>query len=409
MNTSTSASTTSPRPLNRPSGGIPALTNQHIDAAVARLAAGTGAFAIDTERAMGIRYSARAYLIQIRREGAGTFLVDPVNIEDRLGGLTELLATDQWILHAADQDLPSLYELGLRCTNLFDTEIAGMILGFEHLSLQWELEELLGVHLAKEHANSDWSARPLAPELRSYAALDVELLIPLRDRLLELLDDAGRTAWCEQECEHIRTAPPKKPKPDPWRKPAKAAGIRDRRTLAILRELWFARDEVARTMDIATGKVIPDKALGALAARRPRSLADVENTPTLKRAGRKRYARPLWKGVARAWNLDEAELPAARLPRSSSYPSSTQNWNKHNEVAAERWEIIRPAVLERAAELGIRQDVLLKPALQKALAWYGWKKRGLEDELADLGARPWQIEQVAPAIEAAMRQARSLG
>lgn len=392
-----------PVPLDAPREGIPPLTQSpaQLAQAVAALRAGTGPFAIDAERAMGIRYTARAYLVQIRRAGAGSFLFDPVGNETRFGPLAQVLTTDEWILHAADQDLPCLRELGLACPKLFDTEIAGMILGFERLSLQWMVETLLGFRLAKEYANSDWSQRPLSADLRSYAALDVELLIPLRERLLEMLDDAGRTEWCAQESEHVRTAPPKKPSPDPWRKITKSANINDPRTLAIARELWRAREEIARQADIAPGRVLANKALGALAARRPRSLADVRNAPMLRRGSKKKYAAKLWEGVARAWKLSESELPPKRLPQSSSFPTSPGNWNRHNEHAAERWVLVRDAVRGRAAELGIRQDVLLKPATQKALAWYGWKKRGLENELADLGARPWQIAQAAPAIAAA--------
>ena len=122
-------------PLDVPREGIPDVTHEDIDDAVAALTAGHGPFSIDTERAMGIRYSARAYLVQIRREGAGTFLIDPVGIEDRLGPLAEALAADQWILHAADQDLPSLREIGLNPPDVFDTEVAGILLGLERVSL----------------------------------------------------------------------------------------------------------------------------------------------------------------------------------------------------------------------------------------------------------------------------------
>ena len=142
-------------PLDVPREGIPDVTHEDIDDAVAALTAGHGPFSIDTERAMGIRYSARAYLVQIRREGAGTFLIDPVGIEDRLGPLAEALAADQWILHAADQDLPSLREIGLNPPDVFDTEVAGILLGLERVSLQAEIAEILGYGLAKEHSMAD--------------------------------------------------------------------------------------------------------------------------------------------------------------------------------------------------------------------------------------------------------------
>jgi len=99
------------------------------------LAAGRGPIAVDTERASGYRYSQRAYLVQVRREGAGTFLIDPIALDDRLDPFIEALADTEWVLHAASQDLPCLAELGLHPARLFDTELAGRLAGFERVAL----------------------------------------------------------------------------------------------------------------------------------------------------------------------------------------------------------------------------------------------------------------------------------
>src|SRR5262245_5993559 len=80
---------------------------------------GDGPVAIDAERAAGYPYTARAYLVQLRRAGAGTALIDPTPFPD-LALLQEALEGTEWILHAASQDLPCLTELGLRPTSLFD-------------------------------------------------------------------------------------------------------------------------------------------------------------------------------------------------------------------------------------------------------------------------------------------------
>ena len=133
------------------------------------------------------------------------------------------LASDQWILHAADQDLPCLHELDLYPPEVFDTEIAGLLLGFPRVSLQAEIAEVLGYGLAKEHSNSDWSQRPLAPELLSYAALDVELLVELRDELTKMLKRADRFEWLQEECEEVRLREPRPKKKQPWRKIARQA------------------------------------------------------------------------------------------------------------------------------------------------------------------------------------------
>src|SRR6516225_5143332 len=157
-------------PLLAPADGVPemcAATNE-IAAAAAILAKGSGPFAVDAERASGFRYTNRAYLVQIRRAGAGTVLIDPVSHgADPLTALrpvAEVLAGDEWILHSADQDLPCLAEVGMRPAALYDTELAGRLAGFDRVNLATMVERLLGLGLAKGHGAADWSKRPLPAE-----------------------------------------------------------------------------------------------------------------------------------------------------------------------------------------------------------------------------------------------------
>lgn len=388
-------------PLDSPRDGLPEITNEDIDDAVAQLASGHGAFAVDTERAMGIRYSARAYLVQVRREGAGTFLIDPIGIEDRLEGLRDVM-DDEWILHAASQDLPCLHELGLYPSKVFDTEIAGLILGFERVSLQAMVAEVLGHALAKEYTTADWSQRPLGPELRTYAALDVELLEELKVALTRMLESAGRFEWFEQECEEVRLHKPSPPPQQPWRRPARQAQITDQRSLAMVRELWNVRDDIAKRLDMAPGKILPNKALAELASRKPRSRADVVNSSLLRGRERSKHANSWWAAIERVWRMEQRELPERRFrEHSEPYPAITKKWETVNPEAAERWALVRGAVTTHADDLGIRQDVLLKPALQKQLAWEGWEDRAdVEAKLAAWGARPWQISEVIGPISA---------
>ena len=65
--------------LTQPAEGTPDVvaTFEALREASDALAAGHGPIAVDTERASGYRYSQRAYLVQLRREGAGTVLSTP--------------------------------------------------------------------------------------------------------------------------------------------------------------------------------------------------------------------------------------------------------------------------------------------------------------------------------------------
>ena len=118
---------------------------------------------------------------------------------DDLRTLDEALADAEWVLHAASQDLPCLAELGLRPRRLFDTELAARLAGFERVGLAALTEQLLGYTLEKHHSAADWSTRPLPESWLTYAALDVELLVDLRDLLAAELDRQGKTAWAAEE------------------------------------------------------------------------------------------------------------------------------------------------------------------------------------------------------------------
>ncbi|HKN54177.1 MAG TPA: ribonuclease D, partial [Amycolatopsis sp.] len=171
--------------LREPAEGTPPViaTPPALAEACAKLAAGTGAVAVDTERASGYRYWPKAYLVQLRREGAGTVLVDPIALAEDLAPLREVLNSLEWVLHAASQDLPCLAELDLRPAALFDTELAGRLAGYERVALGTLVELLLGYTLEKGHSAADWSRRPLPIDWLNYAALDVELLVQLREKL----------------------------------------------------------------------------------------------------------------------------------------------------------------------------------------------------------------------------------
>ena len=166
--------------LTEPEDGVPFVidSDRGLQRCADALAAGTGPVAIDAERASGFRYGQRAFLVQLKREGSGLWLVDPEPF-DTLVPLQKALGDAEWILHAATQDLPCLAELGMSPHSLFDTELAARLTGLPKVGLGAVVENLMGVRLAKEHSAADWSTRPLPKDWLRYAALDVELLLSL--------------------------------------------------------------------------------------------------------------------------------------------------------------------------------------------------------------------------------------
>lgn len=306
-------------PLLQPANGTPDVidTESRFKDALEKLAQGSGPFAVDAERASGFRYSARAYLIQIKRKDGGLHLIDPIPFgpgHSLFAELNQLLNTDEMILHASTQDLPCLRELGINPVKLFDTELAGRIAGLPRVGLGPLLESLMGVSLAKEHSAADWSARPLPKDWLTYAALDVELLVELRDRMYSILKDAKKLPWALEEFASILKAPPAPPRVDPWRRTSGMHKIKRRDQLAIIKSLWIARDGVASSQDIAAGKLLNDSAIVELAIAVPTTKKEFEKC--LRPLGlRARWMEnlQLWlDSIAAAAALPEDQWPAMR-------------------------------------------------------------------------------------------------
>jgi len=364
--------------------------------AIDRIASGSGPIAVDAERASGFRYSQRAYLVQMFRRGSGVFLFDPPAI----GGFQELnaaIAAEEWVLHAASQDLPCLREVGLDPQRIFDTELASRLLGLQKVGLGSVVEQLLGIHLAKEHSAADWSRRPLPQSWLVYAALDVELLIDLRDAMDALLAEAGKLSIARQEFEAVLRAIPRAPGREPWRRLSGLHAIKDVRILAVARELWQARDELAQASDTAPGRLVPDAALVAAARAKPASKRELAALREFTgRASRSELDR-WWAAIERGRSTEE--LPALRGPGERIPPA--RSWSTRNPEADRRLRAAREALGEASEELELPLENLLKPSLLRRLAWEPpepLSSEGVASALAELGARPWQIEVSAQRI-----------
>ena len=297
-------------PLLEPRDGLPPVvaTDAALAEVTGRLARGEGPVAVDAERASGYRYGQRAYLVQLRRSGAGTVLIDPIACPD-LSGVDAALQDAEAVLHAASQDLPCLAEIGFRPRRLFDTELAGRLLGYPRVALGTLVEEVLGFHLEKGHSAADWSARPLREELLRYAALDVEVLTELRDALADELDAQGKAEWARQEFAAVLAARPAPARPDPWRRTSGIHRVQSRRGLAVVRELWTARDRIAQRADLSPRRVLPDTAIVEAARSYPANHAQLAKISGFAGRQARRHERDWLAAVARARASADASCP----------------------------------------------------------------------------------------------------
>ena len=408
-------------PLIAPRHGVPSVISNESDfeALIAQLLNGSGPLAIDAERASGYRYSQRAYLIQIYRENGGLHLIDPIPLKDSKlwQKFNNEFSSYEWVIHASTQDLPCLIEIGLKPEILFDTELGARIAGCDRVGLGPLAESLLELQLAKEHSAVDWSIRPLRPEWITYAALDVDILLDIRNEVEKLLSEQNKLKWAKEDFASILKSYqnyvfPDAAKPDRWRRTSGMHKVRDRLTMTIVRDIWLSRDELAREIDLAPGRVLGDDAIIELATKRPDNLEAVA-----KLIGRRtRLEAPPFNRWLNVLNL-ALKTPLEQQPElrvaSQSLPP-IKIWKDRNPLGYARLTHARAALIELSAQIQIPTENLVTPELVRKICWQQPPASNSEYEdfvvanLDTMGARPWQVELVTPAIAAALSQTEPL-
>lgn len=390
-------------PLTEPAGGVPAVidTAEALTEVIERFANATGPVAADAERASGFRYGQATYLAQFKREGAGIALIDTAALPD-LSALGDALGDAEFVFHAASQDLPGMHELGIHPHSIFDTEVAARLLGWPKVGLAAVVERTTGFSLAKEHSAQDWSQRPLPQSWLAYAALDVELLLEVREVLGVELDNAGKSAWAFEEFEAIRNAGPSEPRVEPWRRVSGINFIRDARGLAVVRALWEERDIEARRRDMTPGRVLRDAALVSAAKAKPASIDALVTAQEWQSRGTKRSAPRWWPVIEAALALPESQLPAKRPPAGDG-PPAPRAWAEKRPDAAARLQCARDELAALSAEHQIPVENLLQPDAMRRACWeyQGGGNEWIESFLAGRGARSWQIAMTAPVLHRA--------
>ncbi len=368
------------------------------------LAALQGPVGVDAERASGFKYSNRAYLVQIFRRGGPILLIDPIAVlvDDAhvFEELADFLNECEWVLHAASQDIPCLSELGLRPKKLFDTELAARLANLERVGLGAACEALLGIRLAKEHSAVDWSTRPLRDDWLNYAALDVDVIIDLRDALKELLEQQGKLTWAETEFENATKFQPKAPNLDKWRTMSGLSAVKDAQVLAVAKSLWEAREALAIKLDVSPGRLVPDASLvEAATAKHTNRAALAANRKFAGRASRS-YIDTWWAAIEKG--LASRDLPSLRSPHTGI--PNHRSWPQKYPDADARLKNVRAAVVKRAEELNVPVENLVSPDTIRQLCWQplGLTSEKVSNQLLGLGARLWQVELIASAVAEAL-------
>lgn len=373
-------------------------TEDELCGAIESLKAGTGPLAIDAERASGFKYSSRAYLIQVHRSGTDVFLIDPIPLAGTSSWqkFADFCNTIPWILHAATQDLACLSEVGLVPLELIDTELGSRILGLPRVGLGAACEQLLGFRLAKEHSAADWSIRPFPNSWLNYAALDVDVLPALAEVLMEQLEKSGKQDWAKQEFHSLLSFRPKPQSPDRWRSMTGLHEVKDQQRLAVARELWFARDELAIKLDVSPGRLVPDRSVVALVKSKVSSRSELASFSAFNGRASRTYLDTWWEAYSKG--LNARELPPLKLPHTGI--PNHRNWPNRFPEAELRLQALKPVMADLALELEVPPENILQPDLMRRVAWA--PENDIAAQLTELGARKWQVEAVAEKFTAAL-------
>jgi ribonuclease D len=348
---------------------------------------------VDTEAAGYHRYLDRLSLVQVSSPEEN-LLIDPVALPD-LSGLAPLLADSrvEKVFHDADYDLRILdRDQNMTVAGLFDTQIAAAFAGQSSLGLGAVIEAYLGLSLPKAYQRADWAERPLSEGMKDYAATDTAYLLPLRERLIERLEALGRLHWAREEFAR-REGTRWSEAGEPGEAFLRMKGARDLkpRGLAILRELYAWREQIARERDQATFRVLSNQALLAISLRAPKTREELAQTEGVPGSVADRRGNELLAAVRRGMEVPEEDLP--RFPPS-------RRWERDPEVEA-RAERLREARARAASALQLDPGFLMSRNLLDEVAR---RNPRTPEELLDIpDVRAWQVEALGEDLLRTLR------
>jgi len=255
---------------------------------------------IDTEFVSEDTYFPDLCLIQISTESE-LAVVDPLAVKD-LRPFWKVMVEGEHVtvLHAGREEL-NFY---LRAANavpkkLFDVQIAAGFCSNEYPSAYGSVvSKFLGNSPAKGEQRTDWRRRPLSEAQVHYALEDVRYLLPLYDRLTQILSERERLGWFQEEMEKWQQEVISASTRKDWRR-VSGIGKLSSRNLAIVRELWHWRNEEAQTRDQPARRILRDDLLVELAKRKVDTPERIMAIRGMERSGAKRKAVELAECVRR--------------------------------------------------------------------------------------------------------------
>lgn len=356
---------------------------------------------IDTEFVSEDTFYPELCLIQIATKDE-LAVIDTIALEDVNPFWKVLVEGDHiTILHAGREELNFM----LRAVNkvpqrLFDVQLAAGFCSNEFPSAYGSVvSKFVGHKPAKGEQRTDWRRRPLTAAQINYALEDVRYLIPLYNRLVELLTERERLSWFEDELESWQDEVIAAQSRMDWRR-VSGIGKLGPRNLAIVRELWHWRYQEAQNRNIPQRRILRDDLIVELAKRKVSNSDQILAIRGMERGAIKRKADELAECVRRGLDSPIENEPKSRRKQVPSQLSLLGQF-----LAPALGTICRRAEIA-ASMVGTASSVRDLIAYRMGFASEESRRDG-KDKLPVL-ARGWRAELVGNVIDDLLEGKKSI-
>lgn len=272
----------------------------------------------DTEFVSESRYRPQLCLVQVAADGRYA-IIDTLAVKN-ISVFWELLVEGDHVtvVHAAREEFMFCYRAcGRRPKKLFDVQLGAGMTGLEYPASYGNLvSRLLGSRVDKGETRTDWMRRPLSKRQIDYALSDVTHLKGLFDVVSSNLNKLNRMAWFEEEMDIWQTSLEKTENEPQWQRVAGISNL-NRRALAIVKELWIARDKEAKSKNRAAKRILPDDLLVELAKRGTPDVSRMKAIRGFDHRVSKNMVEPISKAIGVANQLPDRECPK-KMPRGKT-------------------------------------------------------------------------------------------
>ena len=337
----------------------------------------------DTEFVGEDSYIPHLCLLQIATDSR-IYLIDPLTVGP-LDRFWQVLTDPARlvVVHAGREEVRLCKHFTSRDPNAFDLQIAAGLVGLTYpISYGNLLADLVHVRLEKRETLTEWRKRPLTPEQIHYAFDDVRYLLAAWRTLKARLDERGRGDWAKEEFARLAASlGPVEGESEKWRK-LPGLGQLDRKRLAVVRELFFWREELAARMNRPPRVLVRDDLLVEIARRNPTKETDLHVVRGLAH----RFAGGILQAVERGKGLPVDQHP--RMPRREVDPLQL------GLIA----NLLTAVVGDFAARHHIAPNLVATSNELKLLVRCRWRGVPLPQE--SLLGQGWRAEHVLPELRA---------